>query len=230
MGSPEHAVAAGRLVPLRRPPLISVVEGPFVPERASLDEVDRAWEALVRRVPRAFDGPMLHVLGTSRNGHGGVTIHCTPSNYRFHAVIHEGLDTGMRPLGVKAITFGPDGRVVMGRRGMGTLNYPGLWEFASAGTMEPGISPADMILRELAEETGWRAAQPPAPRALLFDPVTRTWEVVFAIDAEPGNVQVEHWECAEVRAVVPGEWPGELSPVARQMMPILEAELRARGR
>jgi hypothetical protein len=41
---------------------------------------------------------------------------------------------------------------------------------------------------------------------------------------------VEHWECAEVRTVVPGEWPGELSPVARQMMPILEAERRARGR
>jgi len=227
---PARAVGPERLIPLRRPAQLSVVEGRFVPEGVPLDEVDRAWDALRRRVPRAHDGPMLHVLGHSRNGHGGVTIHCMQTSYRFHAVGREGLDTGVRPLGVKAVCLAPDGGVLMARRGEGTLNYPGMWEFAPAGTLEPGVPPTDMILRELREETGWTAVAPPAVRALLFDPVARSWEIVFALDAAPPAVPVESWECQELRTVLPGEWPDPMTPVARRMQVILEAELRARGR
>ena len=226
---PARAVGPERLIPLRRPAQLSVVEGRFVPEGTSLDEVDAAWERLRARVPRAHDGPMLHVLGHSRNGHGGVTIHCVQASYRFHAVGREGLDTGIRPLGVKAVCLTAEARVLMGRRGQGTLNYPGQWEFAPAGTLEPGVAPADMILRELREETGWSAAAPPATRALLFDPVARSWEIVFAIDVLPPAVPVESWECEELRAVEPGDWPEPMTPVARRMQVILEAELRARG-
>ncbi len=227
---PARSTVTDRLIALRRPAQLSVVDGRFVPEGVSLDAVDAAWEELRRRVPRAHDGPMLHVLGTSRNGHGGVSIHCIQSSYRFHAVAREGLDTGIRPLGVKAVCFAPGGNVLLARRGEATLNYPGMWEFAPAGTLEPGVAPAEMILRELREETGWGAAAPPAVRALLFDPVARSWELVFAIDVLPPSLPVESWECAELRTVAPGEWPGALAPPALQMLPILEAELRARGR
>lgn len=226
---PARAVGPARLIPLRRPAQVSLVEGRFVPDGADLDAVDAAWERLRARVPRAHDGPMLHVLGHSRNGHGGVTVHCIQTSYRFHAVMQEGLDTGVRPLGVKAVCLAPGGLVLMARRGDGTLNYPGQWEFAPAGTLEPGVSPPDMILRELREETGWSASSPPAIRALLFDPGARTWEIVFAIDVRPPAVPVEGWECAELRTVVPGEWPEPLTPVARRMQVLLEAELRARG-
>ena len=219
-----------RLIPLRRPAQLSVVEGRFVPGGVPLDAVDAAWERVRAAVPRAHDGPMLHVLGTSRNGHGGVTVHCIASSYRFHAVAREGLDTGMRPIGVKALTFAPGGRVLVARRSAHTLNYPGRWEFAPAGTLEPGVAPTEMILRELREETGWAHVAPPVPRALMFDPVARSWEVVFALDAVPPAVPVESWECDAVRAVEPHAWPGELSAAAVQMMPVLEAELRARGR
>ena len=105
-----------------------------------------------------------------------------------------------------------------------------MWEFAPAGTLEPGVPPADMILRELREETGWSALAPPAVRALLFDPVARSWEIVFAIDVSPPAVPVESWECQEVRSVHPGAWPEPMTPVARRMQVIVEAELRARGR
>jgi 8-oxo-dGTP pyrophosphatase MutT (NUDIX family) len=219
-----------RLIPLRRPAQLSVVEGRFVPEGVPLDAVDAAWERVRAAVPRTHDGPMLHVLGTSRNGHGGVTVHCVASSYRFHAVAREGLDTGMRPIGVKAVTFAPGGRVLVARRSAHTLNYPGRWEFAPAGTLEPGVAPAEMILRELREETGWAHAAPPVPRALMFDPVARSWEVVFALDAVPPAVPVESWECDALQAVEPHAWPGDLSDAAVQMMPLLEAELRARGR
>jgi hypothetical protein len=64
----------------------------------------------------------------------------------------------------------------------------------------------------------------------MFDPVARSWEVVFALDAVPPSVPVESWECDAVQAVPPHEWPGGMSDAATQMMPVLEAELRARGR
>ena len=104
-----RAPGPDRLIPLRRPPLLSVIEGRFVPEGLSLDAVDSGWESLRTRVPHAHDGAILHVLGTSRNGHGGVSVHCIQSSYRFHAVAREGLDTGVRPLGVKAICVAPGG-------------------------------------------------------------------------------------------------------------------------
>ena len=222
-----------RLIPLRRPPLLSVVDGRFVPEampRATLDAVNAAWEALCVRVPRAHDGPMLHVLGTSRNGHGGVTIHCIQTSYRFHAVGRAGIDTGVRPIGVKAVCFTPNGQILMARRGEETLNYPGMWEFAPAGTLEPGVAPADMILRELREETGWTATAPPVARALAFDPVAHSWEVIYVIDVLPPAIPVETWECAELRAVNLGEWPQPLTSIAVQMLPIVEAERRARSK
>ena len=219
-----------RLLPLRRPPLVSVVEGRFVPELCSLDEVDDAWVELRRRVPRAHDGPMLHVLGVSRNGHGGVTVHCIASSYRVHAVARVGLDTGMRPLGVKGIALTPGGGVLVARRSEAVLNHPGMWEFVPAGTMEPGVAPGEMLLRELAEETGWIPTAPPAPRALLFDPEARSWEVVFTMTVRPPAVPVESWECERLTEAVPGQWPGTPSPVALQMMPVLEGAGRARGR
>lgn len=217
-----------RLIALRRPAQLSIVDGRFVPEGIALDAIDAAWESLQRRVPRAHDGPMLHVLGTSRNGHGGVSIHCIASSYRFHAVGKEGLDTGIRPLGVKALCFAPDGRILMARRGQETLNYPEMWEFAPAGTLEPSVTPVEMILRELREETGWTAVRPPVIRALLFDPVARSWELVFAIDVLPPAIPVETWECSELQLVQPGDWPAVLAPVAQQMLPLVEAECHAR--
>ena len=218
-----------RLIPLRRPPQIVVVEGRFVPPAVPLDAVDEAWERLRTRIPHLHDGPMLHVLGHSRNGHGGVTVHCIESSYRFHAVARAGLDTGLRPIGVKAVCFAPDGCVLMARRGEGTLNYPGMWEFVPGGTLEPGVSPAEIVLRELREETGWEAVTTPSARALLFDPVVHSWEIVFALDVRPAAVPVESWECVELRCVAPGEWPGPVTPAVRQMEPIVEAERRARA-
>ena len=50
------------------------VEGRFVPSTVALDEVDARWNALCAANPRYFDGALLQVLGTSRNGHGGVQI------------------------------------------------------------------------------------------------------------------------------------------------------------
>lgn len=224
---PAPLMESARVIPLRRPPQIHRVEGRFVPTEATLDAVDAAWERVRARVPRAFDGPMLHVMGTSRNGHGGVAIHCVESSYRFAAAAHVGLDCGMRPLGVKGICRTPEGRLLMARRSVETLHYPGEWEFAPGGCMEPGVDPAEMVLRELREETGWSALAPPVARGLAFDPVARSWEIVFALQGAPPAVPVEGWECSELRAVAVGDWPQPLSAIAAQLTRLAGSVARA---
>ena len=60
---------------LKRPATIQLQDGFFVPEGTNLDEVDRRWEKLCEKNPTCFDGALLHVLGTQRNGCGGATLH-----------------------------------------------------------------------------------------------------------------------------------------------------------
>lgn len=228
----RHSVKPARMDParllmLRRPCQVVRVEGRFVPLDVELDAVDAAWERVRARVPRSFDGPLLHVAGASRNGHGGVVIHCLETSYRFHAVAAEGIETGVRPLGVKGVSRCADGRVLMARRGTQTLNYAGEWEFSPGGSLEPGVEPVDALLRELREETGWTASSTPVARALMYDPTIRTWEIVFTLDVVPGSIPVEGWECSELAQVTPGEWPAPLSAIAARMVPLVGRLLSA---
>ena len=123
------------------------------------------WAALCAANPKYFDGSLLQVLGTSRNGHGGVQIHVQECLYRFYAVQRadgdwQGLDCGVRPLGVKALTRRGEA-LLMGRRSRRVAFYPGLWEFVPGGGLEPGVEPAVQVLRELSEEAGMTAVSPP---------------------------------------------------------------------
>lgn len=203
-----------------------------MPEVA-LDRVDRAWAALVAANPRYFDGPILHVLGTSRNGHGGVTIHVAETSYRFYAVqrpgVAGGLDCGVRPLGAKAICRLAGGstqggpRFLMARRSQSVAFYPGEWEFAPGGGLEPGDEPASCVLRELREETDVEAVGAPIAVALLYDPVALSWEVIHRLDVRPSaQADATHaWEHAERTVVEQGAWPEPLCRVARAMIDLI---------
>lgn len=212
-----------RLILLRRPAALNLQPGPFVPEAASLDEIDQAWSALRRRNPRCFDGPILHVLGVSRNGHGGVAIHLVESSYRFHAVRLAGVETGARPLGVKGMAF-RGGAWLMGRRSESVAFHPGAWEFVPGGSLRPGIDPSSMIAEELGEESGLELASPPVPIALFFDAAASTWEIVHRIEVrERESIDPPGWEYRELRWVRPGEEPQPLSPAAVAMLPLRRA-------
>jgi hypothetical protein len=216
---------SARTILLRRPPVLNRVGGLFVPAALPLGEVDAAWAGLVRENPRYFDGPTLHVLGVSRNGHGGVTIHVIESAYRFYAVLRQGLDSGVRPLGVKGMAQ-RNGAWLMGRRSASVAFYPDAWEFVPGGSMQPGVEPAQMLAQELGEESGFRLAAPPLPVALLYDPGAYTWEIVHRIEVEPSDsIDPPGWEHRELRWVRPGEEPQPLAPVAEAMLP-LRAPLR----
>ncbi len=216
-----------RLITLRRPPQIVRVEGRFVPQLATLRAVDQAWAQVRGELVHAHDGPMLHVTGTSRNGHGGVAIHCVESSYRFHAVRRKGVETGVRPLGVKGVCTAPDGRVLMAQRSTSTLNYPGEWEFSPGGTLEPGVAPEQMLLRELRQETGWLPHGQPVARALIYDPTAHSWEIVFTLAVRAPKIPVESWECSQLRLVEMDAWPQPLSAVAKQLLPLVRSAARA---
>ena len=213
-----------RTIQLRRPPVLVRVEGRFVPPGVELAEVDRRWNALCAANPRYFDGSMLQVLGVSRNGHGGVQIHVQECSYRFYAVQKTGLDCGVRPIGVKAVTI-VGGRALMGRRSTTVAFYPGLWEFVPGGGLEPGVDPAQQIARELHEEAHLAPSAPAVAVALLFDPHAFTWEIVHRMELAAGLVPDAGcdggWEYDEFRMVgLEGPVPEPLAPVAQQMLPI----------
>lgn len=170
-----------RLIRLRRPPVVRVAEEPFVP-RVDLAEVERRWAELRAANPALFDGRVLHVFGVFRNGHGGATLHVAECAYRHWAVGLHGFDTGARALGVKAIVLAGD-RVLLGQRSERVAAYPGCWEFAPGGGVEPGSDPRRMIERELREESGLRleTRDRVSVRAVLFDGSVRSWEIVFLI-------------------------------------------------
>ncbi len=219
----SREVVEARVIQLRRPPVVVRVEGRFVPTAAPLDEIEARWKALCAENPRYFDGTMLQVLGTSRNGHGGVQIHVQECSYRFYAVQKTGLDLGVRPLGVKAVAT--DGaRVLMGRRSAKVAFYPGAWEFVPGGSVEPGATPAEEIVRELREEARLEPIEPPVAVALLYDPHAFTWEIVHRLAISASAVPELGWEYDEFRMVSRVEFreamPAPLAPVASQMLPI----------
>ena len=208
-------------------------EGRFVPSGVDLRDVDARWDSLRAANPKYFDGSLLQVLGTSRNGHGGVQIHAQECSYRFYAVQkatseRAGLDCGVRPLGVKAIAVRGD-EVLVGRRSSRVAFYPGAWEFVPGGGLEPGVAPAEMVRRELREEAGVEAASPPIAVALLYDPGALTWEVVHRLELW-ADARPEHgWEYEELRFVRPEEMPSPRAQVAEQMMGLAEAAVGRSG-
>ena len=204
--------------------MFSIHESRWVPEGVSLDAVDDAWAELCAANPRYHDGGVLHVLGVVRNGHGGVTIHLAESSYRFHAVRRLGLETGIRPLGVKGIALW-EGRALVGRRGRQTSNYPGEWEYVPGGSVEPParskpIDPGEVVRRELDEESGWRSVGPVVPVAVFLDEAASTWEIVHTMTVQPGGAESDPlatpgWEYDELRLVQPGACPMPASAAAR---------------
>lgn len=210
--------SSDRLIPLRRPPILNVHDEQWVPDAVPLALIDERWEALCASNDRFFDGSVLQVLGVVRNGHGGVTIHVAPSSYRFYAVQRTGIDTGARILGVKALCRSGAGWL-MGRRSASVAYYPEHWEFVPGGSVPVGEEPADVLMRELAEESGWSATSPPRAVAVLYDPGAYSWEIVSVLDVEQGSTPSTHpWEYGELAVVEAGREPEPLAKVARAMI------------
>ena len=212
-----------RVIHLRRPAVLSVQEGVFVPQGNQLDEVDQRWAALCKANPAYYDGRLYHVLGVHRNGHGGCMLHVIDCAYRFFAVQDEQFDLGVRGLGVKGITWRDD-LVLMGLRSARVAAYKDMWEFAPGGSAEPGVDPSRLIQQELREETGLSTVREPTPIAVLFDPVLRCWELVYRLEAAPGDAIARPAEYSQVQWKQPEDLPDGLSPIAKQVAELLDGQ------
>lgn len=204
-----------RRIILRRPPVLHMVPGPFVPDDPRVAEVDERWARFLERVPAGFDGPLLAVIGVHRNGHGGAVVHVAETSYRYYAVQDEGFDLGLRPLGAKGVTW-KDGRVLMGLRAHWVAHGPGRWEFAPGGCVEPGESPSTTVARELREETGLGVVAEPVPVAMILDGTYRCWEMIHRVDAGDAEAEASD-EYQELRWCDPGELPGPRTAIADLM-------------
>ncbi|MCH2148500.1 MAG: NUDIX hydrolase [Phycisphaerales bacterium] len=210
-----------RAIMLRRPPICAAVDDPFVPD-VDLEDVAHRWQQLQERNPAVFDGRVMHVLGVHRNGCGGATINLVECAYRFYAVQDESFDCGIRPLGVKGITMHGD-RLLMGRRAAWVHQYPGQWEFAPGGGVEPGCPPDEVLLRELAEETGCACAGQPVAVALLLDEQTRCWELVYRMTVAEDGLAPSTDEYSELRWCNAEQLPAPRSSVTECMRRLIES-------
>lgn len=215
--------------------MLNVLPDRWVPEGVDLAEVDALWRTLVESNPRYHDGECLHVLGVIRNGHAGATIHLAPTSYRFHAVRRLGMDTGVRPLGVKGLCVVRDGatsRLLAGRRSASSGSYPGCWEYLPGGGVEPDadgrVDPIETVRREVREEIGVEhAAIDPVALAVLEDRTVGTWEIVHRIAIDDIPAAPPGWEHAAFATVTPETLPEPASDAARLMAVLAGDVLRA---
>ena len=201
--------------------MLSIVDEPFVPDGIDPVEIDERWERMRSANPALFDGRVLHVLGVHRNGHGGVSIHLVECSYRYVAVQDGDFDCGVRTLGVKGLVHF-DGKVLLGRRADWVHHYPGQWEFAPAGGVEPGREPAQVLLDELAEETGCTPGGAPIALALLLDDQAFSWELVYDLPAGGDGIEPGTDEYSQLVWADPDSLPTPLSPIAERMRALLE--------
>ncbi len=196
---------------------LRIVVIPGAPTPASA-EVVAAWEAMGAANPRLYNGPVLSVVSIDLER---AEITCRRDEFRRLAV-QPRVRTGVRVLSVTGVVTSRDasGRehVLLGRRGVSTRVYPGLWELGPAGGIPvpaPTIRELDeraireQVLAEAAEEVGI-ALRPGPIVALARDWIACSDDIVVRCEADgvgsvgsPGSP----WEYDETRWVPVVEVP-----------------------
>ena len=212
-----------RTIALRRPPVL-LRGSPLAADRfgPDIDEAESRWDALCSVRPEYFDGGLLAVGGVARNGHGGVTLTVAPCPYRWYAVQDDAFDLGLRPLGVKALVRDSEGFLLCGQRSSTVHAYPNRWEFLPGGSVEPEEDPLQTVVRELEEEAGLVPQAPPVAKALCYDPLARTWEVVYELQVERTEGCPSHpGEHTERSWFAPSSLPCPMAPIAERLADLL---------
>lgn len=173
------------------------------------------------------DGPCWHVTGVHRDGHGGATIHVVRTTYRMGAVRSCGVATGFVGLGTKAIAHW-DGKLLIGQRAASCATYPGHWECAPGGAVEPGEDPALGIERELMEECASTTRVRARAVAIFFDPHARNWEIVHELNIDAPPDSPPNWEYSRLQLAHEIALPHPAAPSSQVMMRIARRVLSER--
>lgn len=157
-------------------------------------DVERAWGELRSRNPRLFDGPVVLVdLGMLRDRGA---LHACRGTYKTLATAESLGRDDVRALGVQGLVMARDGAgevcLLLGRRGGDVRIYPGLWENAPSGTVEPtrgseiGVAELLAALAEEGDEEVGIDLHAGRARcvALVDDAMARTVDVVVRVELE----------------------------------------------
>ena len=226
-----------RVIPLD-PDHARVLNIALIGERRSDPAVDAAWDAMRRESPALFDGPIVLVDPPTVSL---PTLRGELATYR-HAATAGATGRRVRSLGVKGLLLARDRagapHTLVGLRSSSTRIYPGLWELAPAGSVEPPgrgaatITLAAMIetLRvESNEELGLDLpASACTPIALIDDDQASSVDILFRCDLA-ANIErlpppcagheIPSSEYAAVQWVPVGELPGWLRRSADAIAP-----------
>lgn len=183
------------------------------------------WGEATASNPRLFNGPILRFM--SFDAAAGV-IRAKRDSYLRYAMqrfdpASASPERDVYHLAVTGVVLTPDARgrecVMLGRRGVSTFVYPGMWELAPGGGLE-SADIGDQLAREMEEELGLPPgrALPPEPDAVLglsIDPNTPSVDVVVRVRLGAGAAgEATHdWEYQTARAVPREDLP---SFVARE--------------
>ena len=130
------------------------------------------------------------------------------------SVIHDG-DTPLH-LAFSCHVFRPDGRVLITRRALGKVAFPGVWTNAFCGHPAPGEEVQDAVRRRGARELGLEIAglDPVLPdfryratdaSGIVENEICPVFRTVVDADPQPAADEVAEWEWAtpeHVRAAV----------------------------
>ena len=216
--NPHPVNAPQRLIWLRRPPRIIVGTDAFLPA-CETHLIDDTWRELCQRNPKLSDGPVFHVVGVHRDGHGGATIHVARTTYRMNAVRLIGIQSGFVGLGTRAVAHW-NGKCLVGLRAANCASYPNQWEFAPAGSVEPDEDAAIGIERELLEECGVQAKSRAIAHAVFLDPVVATWEIAHELAMVQPPDAPPNWEYQKLEMVDAAHVPEPMSACTRHMLEI----------
>lgn len=120
--------------------------------------VEARWADLVASNPRMFNGPLLSVAGADL---ASGAVECVRDDFK-HLAVQDRVRTGVEILAVSGVLVARDraGRehVMLGKRGVQTRVYGGLWELGPSGGMplpREGVSELglDDFVEHLREET-----------------------------------------------------------------------------
>ena len=180
------------------------------------DELEAAWRAILERRPHVFDGDLLSVRAIDVDG-GRLRLEVETVGYREYLVQREGLELGVRPLGVTGVTYIGE-RVLIGRRSALVTQYPDRWEPVPAGSVAgppPEVADGDVlaeqVLSELEEETGIRRGDVSELTVVgvIEDRADRVVDVCFRLHVEAAGVgdtvAAQADEHSEIRLCPPAE-------------------------
>ncbi len=161
------------------------VEQPLLISPCLQEKVDKLWEEERRKNSHLFDGVIFSAVDISSTRLLGHWV-----SYRYALAVYRqpllAEELRVNPVAVNGFSVA-SGHVLLARREANVSQYPGCWELAPSGGIDPKAASGTSIdyrcalLTELEEETGIDRAQVTSidPFVLVFDSLTGSWEMVL---------------------------------------------------